>query len=310
MMPLGRRSLLRGLAGSALALSLGACSESGAPPATNTRYSGSIGAQLWSVFAALREDFDGTLRAVAQAGFTTVESAGFGDLTPEEFAKRLGAAGLTCDAAHIGMTQLAQDIPGAASQIRDAGSQLMVVASPMTPQPLVPGPNWLADLRAAMTLDAWRRNAELLNKAAEAAESAGLQLAYHNHAAEFALYDGQQGFEVLLGETDPAKVLIELDVAWALVGGQDPLALMSTLSSRIARLHLKDLASDYAAAIRSATPITAAVGQGVVDWPAILAAAEAIGAPGAYLEVEPDVPGSHPELLRQGREFLESVTLG
>ena len=91
-----------------------------------------------------------------------------------------------------------------------------------------------------MTADGIADIAERLNKAADVAATFGLNVGYHNHAQEFLIdVDGKSGFEHFVSLTDE-RVAIELDLFWALTGGQDVPALVERLGSRLVAVHVKD----------------------------------------------------------------------
>lgn len=200
-----------------------------------------LGVQLWSVDAELKRDFDVTLRRLAALGYKRVESAGLHGRTPAAFRRAVDAAGMRCDSAHVSMPDLHAYAAGRIAQARDSGVDWLVCSSPLTARPLKPGMDWMRAVAKAMTLDAWKRNAALLNAMAVRARAAGLGFAYHNHPVEFGRYEGRQGFDVLLAQTDPSLVRFELDVAWAAAGGRDPAALLREHPRRFALLHVKDL---------------------------------------------------------------------
>lgn len=266
-----------------------------------------LGVQLWSVNDLLREDFDGTLHALAGIGFRRVEAAGWLGRSPADFRRAVDAAGMHCDSAHVGMEALAADIGGCVGQARDAGCEYLICASPYVGRPLAPNVEWTVAMMQAMTLDAWQRTASLLDKAAVAAQSAGVKFGYHNHVAEFARYGGQRGYDVLVRGTDPATVKLEVDVAWAVVGGQDPLQMIGTYGQRIVRLHLKDVKTRPRHGVISVDHTTVTPGSGILDWRAILAAARRAGIPGAYIEVEAPYLQSPLEDLRAGRAHLAAL---
>lgn len=298
-----RRELLRDAALVALAAALPAGAPDARPPG-NDRL---LGVQLWSVKDLLKQDVDGTLRALATLGFRRVEAAGWLDRGPEKFRRTVERAGLTCDSAHFGMDAIAADMRGVVGQARDAGCRLLVCAAPQAPTPLDKNLDWHLAVMRAMTLDAWKHNADLLNQAAEVAAAAGLTLGYHNHVAEFASYGGQRGYDVLLANTDAAKVRLELDVAWAVSAGQQPVTMIDTLRGRIVRLHLKDVVTRPKPGEFTTDFNTAAPGDGVIDWAPVLRAANAAGIAGAYLEVEAPYRRSPLEDLAAGRRFLRKT---
>ncbi|MGH7657158.1 MAG: sugar phosphate isomerase/epimerase family protein, partial [Gemmatimonadales bacterium] len=119
----------------------------------------------------------------------------------------------------------------------------------------------------------------------------------HNHAYDFMTIDGEVPFDILLEETDPDWVDFELDVYWAVYGGQDPLAILRRWPDRFPLLHLKDSAGppDHR---------QVKVGTGVIDFPAIFAA-EAERVQHAFLEH--DNPADPWEFARAGIEWYRSL---
>ena len=248
-----------------------------------------IGVQLWAVKAELDNDFDGTLRQLAAIGYRRVEAAGYHGRSPAAFREAVARAGLACDSTHVSMPDLLKDEDGQIGAARDVGASWLVCSSPAASGAVAaahPGEDWMDQMRRAMTLADWRRNAEHLNRIGEKARRAGLTLAYHSHAFEFARYDGVVGFDELQHLTDPARVKTELDVGWVVAGGRDPVEVMRRYPDRIRLLHIKDLkarpvvgqAPDYT---------TVPVGSGVIDWKPVFAEARRIGVAGYYVEQEP-----------------------
>jgi sugar phosphate isomerase/epimerase len=62
-------------------------------------------------------------------------------------------------------------------------------------------------------------------------------------------------------------VTFQLDVGWATIGGEDPVALIEDFGKRIELLHVKDVAD-----LASRTQTT--VGQGIIDWAGVFAASQ------------------------------------
>jgi sugar phosphate isomerase/epimerase len=82
--------------------------------------------------------------------------------------------------------------------------------------------------------------ADRLNALVDTAATFGLEVGYHNHAQEFvADFDGQTAYERFVELTDE-RVVLELDLYWALTGGQDVAALVSRLGDRLVAAHVKD----------------------------------------------------------------------
>ena len=96
----------------------------------------------------------------------------------------------------------------------------------------------------------------------------------HNHAAEFTtkyMDDGvlKSAWQILVENTDPRYVTFQLDVGWATVAGEDPVALIEQFGDRIELLHVKDVVN-----VGQPTQDFVTIGEGVVDWAAVFEAAQ------------------------------------
>jgi sugar phosphate isomerase/epimerase len=180
--------------------------------------------QLYTVREAMAEDVPAALDRLAGMGFTLVEPFAvttFG----AALAAALPAAGLTAPTAH-------QSFVG-----RDDSDAVFATAAELGVRtvidPRVPRERWT-------TPDGVRSIADDLGAAAERAAAHGVAVGYHNHAQELEIqHDGTTALELLAAELDD-RVVLEVDVYWAAVGGQDPVALLERLGGRVAALHLKD----------------------------------------------------------------------
>jgi sugar phosphate isomerase/epimerase len=153
------------------------------------------------------------------------------------------------------------------------------------------------------------RLAATLNKAGERCRSMGLRLCYHNHAFEFAPAGSGTLLDVLMKNTDPKLVALELDVMWVKVGGADPAALIRKYSGRIDLMHLKDVDKSVAPQFNETVPKTAfkEVGSGSIDMPAVLKAAAAAHVKHYFVEQD-QTPGDPLASLRQSYEYLKKLS--
>jgi len=256
------RLLAAGVGGGALLPSLLAATSRDAESDTARRIE-RIGLQLYSVRTAMAKDLDGTIAAIAAAGITELEFAGYYDKNPTWWTTTLKRHGLTAPSTHMG-------IPST-----DAGwDPLLATAKAM-------GHDWVI-MPYVMptqykTRDDWKRLADRLNIAAQKTNAAGMRFGYHNHDFEFIPIDGTTGYEILTSQTDKSSMKFELDIYWAVKAGKDPLQIMSSMPGRVTCVHVKD-----------AGPLPRRdmlnVGAGTIDFKNIIARGRTMGLEHWFME--------------------------
>ena len=179
--------------------------------------------QLYTLRNAISEDLPGTIKKVAEIGYTQVEPYNF-----VATAKELGAAlkenGLTAPSGHAPLMSQDQDEIFAAA--KELGIATVI-------DPFLPAEHWqkAEDIQAT---------AEKLNAAAKKGAEYGIRVGYHNHAWELeSTIEGRTALEYFESLLDPELVL-EVDTYWAAVGGQDPVKLLQRLGDRVKFIHIKD----------------------------------------------------------------------
>ena len=261
---LSRRDMLQllacGVTGSAL-LPLLACAHSNG--IAQRRRVGRIGLQLYTVRTALSKDVESTIAAVAAAGITELEFAGYYNKSPAWWTELLKKHGLTAPATHEALPASDDGWPAIFDHAKAMGHQIVIV-------PFV-GNNYRG------TRDNWMKSAERLNTGAQHAKAAGLQFAYHNHDFEFAPVEGTTGYDILTTHTDPALVKLELDMYWAVKAGRDPLEIMTAHKGRVICCHVKDAG---AAPERKMLD----VGAGTIDFRTLLAKGRELGLEHWFIE--------------------------
>lgn len=237
-----------------------------------------IGIQLYTVKDALQADAAATLKTLRAIGYGEVETAGFGKLSAKQFRALLDDAGLACPSAHLGfdpanLGAAFDDAHALGAKYAASGSLDGLVRKPGTTAP--PG----------MSLDEAKRTAELANRIGAAAQRAGLQYVYHNHAREFADQGGGAiGYDVLLRETEADLVKFEIDCGWMVFGGHEPVAYFSRYPQRFPLIHVKDFLADSP---RGGNDMHGAeLGRGVIDYQPIFAAAAKAGLQHYFVEQE------------------------
>ncbi|MGC2448477.1 MAG: TIM barrel protein, partial [Candidatus Sulfotelmatobacter sp.] len=159
-----------------------------------------IGCQTWPVRDSIGNDFPGTLKQLAAAGFQSIELCspagytefGFGALAKykgSELKKMIQDAGLTCVSSHFGMDELRKSQEERIAWAKDLGLTQMLVAS-------LGGPE-------KPTMDDVKRAADEYNKIGENAAKAGIQQGLHNENFELSTVDGKRTYDVLFGLLDP-----------------------------------------------------------------------------------------------------------
>jgi sugar phosphate isomerase/epimerase len=215
-----------------------------------------ISLQLYTVREETARDMPGTLRRISEIGYPAVEFAGYGDLPPQDLKTILDNLGLRASGAHVPFDSWETD-PGAV--IADMHTlECAHAILPMAPPEYRGNEAVVADLAAS------------LNRWGELCRQAGVTFSYHNHDFEFAPLGGTTMWDVLVRETDPELVSLELDLYWIKYGGADPETVLQDVGDRVYLVHLKDMAPDDAL---SDLP----VGEGTMPWKGLLEAADAAG---------------------------------
>ncbi len=233
-----------------------------------------IGFQTYVVRDRLAKDFAGTLRQMAALGYQTVEmcsppdyvSSGFGPLAglkAPEMRRMIQDAGLRCESCHYPFNPLKENLDARIAFARELGLKQMVISS-----------FWL---KPEAKLADWLRECDAANKAGETAQKAGLQLAFHNHHSEFKRLDGTLIYEAMLGELDPKLVKMQFQVA-VISEGFEAATYFNKYPGRFLSAHL----ADWSATQKKAVPL----GQGVVDWKKLFAAAKTGGVQNYFVEMD------------------------
>ncbi len=239
-----------------------------------------LGLQLWSFRNQLKADVPAGLATAAADGFKIVETAGTYGLSADDFAAQLKAHGLRPVSAHIGFAELDGNLAGSIAQAKALGVRYVVVA-------------WIPHNPAHFGVAEARAAAAKFNAWGAALKAEGIQFGYHTHGYEFVPdAGGETPFDVLMASTQPDLVCLEMDVFWVTHAGVDPVALLARYPGRWKMLHLKDLRKGAKRDATGAAPATddVPVGQGVVRWPAVFAAAQKAGVEYYFIEDESVAP--------------------
>lgn len=188
--------------------------------ASQPRHRYKLGLQLFTMRAAMRSDVEGTLKRVAGMGYEEFETYGFDPegiryygLAGKAFAQLLRDLNLTAPSGHYDLNRFVS------SSIDDLKRYVdrCVEGAHALGQEYITWP--LVD-EGFRTIEGFKVVAERLNVAGGQIKKAGLQLAYHNHDFEFVEQNGQIGYDIILRETDPALVKLQMDLYWIARGSK------------------------------------------------------------------------------------------
>lgn len=243
-----------------------------------------LSVQLYALRRETAGDAAATLRDVPALGFDGVETAGDYGWSAEQWRDLLAETGLKVVGAHVGLEALETGFATVTAFQRALGNRRIIV--PYLPEPL-------------QNAGGYREAARRLNKLGLRAADEGFLLAYHNHAFEFAPLPGTAdvGMDLLLRETDPGAVRFEVDTFWVERGGRDAVGFLRQHAARIGMVHAKDL--------RRSDNQDVPLGEGVVDFAAVVPLARANGWP-LVVECEGE---DAPAVLRQGAAHLRGLWL-
>jgi sugar phosphate isomerase/epimerase len=259
-----------------------------------------LSVQLYSVREQAKQDYEGTLRAIAAMGFGCVEPAGYPGSTPEAAAKLFRELGLRAPSCH-------GPLP-----LGDQKQQVLETAQMMGHEAVITGcpPKFREDFSSA---DRVRALADLYSEAAENAAPFGIRVGYHNHDWDMVSFDEGPGYEIFLQNT-PESVLWEADIFWVARAGIDPAAFLERIGERGRFLHFKDGLVRQAAEfveqetesgrimVSASSPFLPA-GRGQVDLPAAAAAAKHAG----FIVVELDsYAGDMMKAVAESYSYLSS----
>ncbi len=237
-----------------------------------------------------------TLRKVSAIGYNAVEISQI-PMTPEnvgELERSRTELGMDIAALSV-MLEKPHGRPG--DSLRDDFDKIVDDAKRLDSTLLRIG---MLPFPAMKSIDAVIDFAKEANSYAERLQEHGIRLYYHNHHIEFAKFDGKYMLDIIAGNS-PAMGM-EIDVHWVQRGGLDPVRTLEKYSGRTAMVHLKDYriatlpdaafgmleTGDVAGFMQEFKNVVqfAEVGEGNLDFPSIIPAAQAAGA--RYLLVEQD----------------------
>lgn len=222
--------------------------------------------QTYTLRDQMTNDFWGTLRKISALGYAGVELTDVrGIIRAEDLQSRLETMSLCVVGVHVALEQIESELDAVLDYYSESGIDHITVP-------------WVPQERRGSAHD-WLALGGLLSDCGAKARERGMILSYHNHDFEMQKYDAVAAIDILLRAAEPRNLQWEPDTYWIQYGGENPVEYIKRYSGRIPLMHIKDMAPG---AERKFSP----VGSGILDWPAIMAAAKAADIP--WLIVEQD----------------------
>jgi len=225
-----------------------------------------LAVQTYTLRDQMKSDFWGTLRKIAALGYAGVELTDVrGTMRAEDLQSRLETMSLCVVGVHVSLEQIEAELDEVLDYYSEVGIDHLIVP-------------WVPEDRRGSAHD-WLTIGGMLSDAGARARERGMILGYHNHDFEMKKYDGVAAIDILLGAAEGRNLQWEPDTFWIQYAGENPVEYIKRYAARISLLHIKDMTS-------GPEKNFAPVGAGILDWPAIMAAAKAADIP--WLIVEQD----------------------
>ncbi|MCS4233877.1 sugar phosphate isomerase/epimerase [Stenotrophomonas sp. BIGb0135] len=230
---------------------------------------------------------DQQLKIVHDAGVGAVETVGTQNVSAVELKQLLDRYSIKAISSHVQLAELRRDLDGVVAFNRSIGNTVLVVP-------------YLDEKARPTDAAGWTALGQELGRIATRARAGGMRLAYHNHDFELVQFNGRTGLELLFAAAGP-DLLTELDLAWVARAGHDPAVTLGKFRGRLFAVHAKDNAPKGQADDEGGF---AAVGQGVLDWNAILPAAADAGV--QWYIVEHDHPRDPAKVIQASADYLRA----
>ncbi|NJB72406.1 sugar phosphate isomerase/epimerase [Saonia flava] len=226
---------------------------------------GGLGVQLYTFRDEMAKDAIGTLKKIAEIGIKKIETARSGKghyygLSPKEMKTVCTDLGMSLVSGHV---HLDKNFDKTVEEAVESGQEYLICSTMPT---------------RGQTVDNYKSVAEAFNKAGEKCEKMGIHFGYHNHEYEYESDNGQILYDVLMDNTQPDLVHMELDLGWVIVAGKDPIDYFKKYEGRFPLWHLKDMDMAH----KESTEF----GKGGLDIPLMMANQKLSGVKHIFIEQE------------------------
>ena len=231
-----------------------------------------IAYQLYSARNIFDDNMIDVLKRLKEAGYDGVEPAGFYGVSTDYFRGMCDAVGLEIVSIHLSFWTLTENLTETVARLRSLGCGYAAIPGAFG--------MFVGDERYPYFVKNFTKLGETLR-------SAGIQLLYHNHGFELEEKCGERALDVLYNSFDPEIVKAELDCGFLTYYGNDPVKTIMRYRGRVPVLHIKDFHFNEGVKDDFST-FACPAGEGALDLPAILGAADKCGT--KWLVVEQDSP--------------------
>lgn len=245
-----------------------------------------VAVQLYTIRDHLKtpEEYQESLQKIADIGYRSVQVSGPRPIDEAEIASLCAGKGLVINSSHEESDLILSNPQKVIENLEAFGCRY-------TAYPYPKGIDFSSSESVLGLIKG-------LDASGRALHEAGKVLTYHNHAVELESLDGMPILERIYTQTDPLFVQGEIDTYWVEAGGSSPQAWCARLRDRLPLLHIKDYAEG-----EDGKPYFAEIGAGTLDWPTIIATAEASGC--QWFIVEQDTcPGDPFESLEKSFRYI------
>ena len=201
-----------------------------------------MGYQLYSIRDEMAKDPIVTLKSLKSMGYEDFEIYGYDeekDLIyghqPSDFKRKLEDLGLTVTSGHYGFSPYFHESEDKLKWFVDK----CIVAAKSLESPYITWP-WLDPKYRNM--ENFKLMPDKLNMIGEQITKAGLDFAYHNHGFEFEDHNGENGYDIIINNTDADYVKLQIDMYWVMHSSDTtPKELIKKQPGRYVMWHIKDM---------------------------------------------------------------------
>ena len=248
-----------------------------------------IGIQLYTLRDLIAENFEEVLGIVSDIGYKTVEAAGYSDRKfygyfPGEYKKILADYDLTPISSHAKFSL--RDAPKVIEDTVESGAKYLIYP-------------WLKQSERK-SIDSYKKLADEFNRIGSLCNAAGLTFGYHNHAFEFEDIGDIIPYNVLLENTEPSMVCMELDLYWIMKAGYNPQEYFDLYPGRFKLWHIKDMDE-------SKEMNFAPVGKGIINFQSIFKQKEKAGLEYSFVEQDTHSNDDPVQNIKDSYRYLNNL---